>query len=62
MTELADAQQVPAASGLPPHISIWGELADTDHRLLHVDAGGVRTRVLQAGAGDGLRHDRARLV
>ncbi|ODU04933.1 MAG: 2-hydroxy-6-ketonona-2,4-dienedioic acid hydrolase [Pseudonocardia sp. SCN 72-86] len=36
------------------HISIWGELADVDHTLRHVDAGGVRTRVLQAGEGPDL--------
>ncbi|SMD22908.1 alpha/beta fold hydrolase [Kibdelosporangium aridum] len=40
---------------IPEHISIWGELADTDHVLRHVDvplAGHtVRTRVLQAGSG-----------
>ncbi len=41
-------------SGLPEHISIWGELADTDHELRHVDVGGVRTRVRQAGAGPDL--------
>src|SRR3984957_9007547 len=36
---------------LPEHISIWGELADTDHELRHVQVNGVRTRVLQAGSG-----------
>ena len=36
-------------SALSEHISIWGELADVDHVLRHVDVGGVRTRVLQAG-------------
>ena len=36
------------------HISIWGELADVDHELRHVDVGGVRTRVLQAGSGPDL--------
>ncbi|TCK27514.1 alpha/beta fold hydrolase [Pseudonocardia endophytica] len=36
------------------HVSIWGELADVDHELRHVDVGGVRTRVLQAGAGPDL--------
>lgn len=40
---------------LPDHISIWAELADTDHALTHVDvpvgADVVRTRVLQAGCG-----------
>jgi 2-hydroxy-6-oxonona-2,4-dienedioate hydrolase len=39
---------------LPDHISIWAELADTDHQLRHVDVHGVRTRVLQAGAGPDL--------
>ena len=39
---------------LPEHISIWGELADVDHELRHVDVGGVRTRVLQAGSGPDL--------
>ena len=36
------------------HISIWGDLADVDHQIRHVDAGGVRTRVLQAGSGPDL--------
>src|SRR5580704_15147813 len=36
---------------LPDHISIWSELADTDHQLRHVTVDGVRTRVLQAGSG-----------
>jgi 2-hydroxy-6-oxonona-2,4-dienedioate hydrolase len=39
---------------LPEHISIWGELADTDHELRHVDVDGVRTRVLRAGSGPDL--------
>jgi 2-hydroxy-6-oxonona-2,4-dienedioate hydrolase len=39
---------------LPEHISIWGELADTDHELRHVDVAGVRTRVLRAGSGPDL--------
>ena len=39
---------------LPEHISIWGELADTDHELRHVDVHGVRTRVLRAGSGPDL--------
>jgi 2-hydroxy-6-oxonona-2,4-dienedioate hydrolase len=39
---------------LPEHISIWAELADTDHELRHVDVDGVRTRVLRAGAGPDL--------
>ena len=38
-------------SDLPEHISIWGELADTDHELRHVNVRGVRTRVLRAGSG-----------
>ncbi|MBE7189427.1 alpha/beta fold hydrolase [Jatrophihabitans endophyticus] len=42
------------SSALPAHVSIWGELADVDHELRHVDVGGVRTRVLQAGEGDDL--------
>ena len=36
------------------HIGIWGELADVDHQLRHVDVDGVRTRVLQAGSGPDL--------
>jgi 2-hydroxy-6-oxonona-2,4-dienedioate hydrolase len=36
------------------HVSIWGELADVDHQVRHVDAAGVRTRVLQAGSGPDL--------
>src|SRR2546423_15106878 len=39
---------------LPAHISIWGELADVDHELRHVDVDGVRTRVLRAGSGPDL--------
>ena len=42
------------STGIPEHISIWAELADTDHQLSHVDVDGVRTRVLQAGAGPDL--------
>lgn len=40
---------------IPDHISIWGELADLDHVLRHVDVplgdALARTRVLQAGTG-----------
>jgi 2-hydroxy-6-oxonona-2,4-dienedioate hydrolase len=36
---------------LPVHVSIWGEIANVDHQLRHVDVGGVKTRVLQAGSG-----------
>ncbi|MFI5909480.1 alpha/beta fold hydrolase [Dactylosporangium sp. NPDC051541] len=39
---------------LPEHISIWAELADTDHQLQHLDIAGVRTRVLRAGSGPDL--------
>ena len=39
---------------LPEHISIWGELADTDHELRHITVNGVRTRVLRAGSGPDL--------
>ena len=44
---------------IPDHVSIWGELADVDHELRHVavevsGVGGVRTRVLRAGAGPDL--------
>jgi 2-hydroxy-6-oxonona-2,4-dienedioate hydrolase len=35
-------------------VSIWGELADVDHELRHVDVRGVRTRVLRAGSGPDL--------
>ncbi|MEV4314782.1 alpha/beta fold hydrolase [Actinocrispum sp. NPDC049592] len=41
-------------TALPEHISIWGELADVDHGLSHVDVDGVRTRVLRAGSGPDL--------
>ncbi|MEJ2869866.1 alpha/beta fold hydrolase [Actinomycetospora sp. OC33-EN08] len=43
-----------AAPPIPDHVSIWGELADVDHELRHVDVGGVRTRVLRAGSGPDL--------
>src|SRR3954468_9969868 len=39
---------------IPEPISSGGELADVDHELRHVDVGGVRTRVLRAGAGPDL--------
>lgn len=39
---------------LPEHISIWGELADTDHELRHITVNGVCTRVLRAGSGPDL--------
>jgi 2-hydroxy-6-oxonona-2,4-dienedioate hydrolase len=45
---------LPANTSLPEHISIWAELADTDHELRHVDVHGVRTRVLRAGTGPDL--------
>jgi 2-hydroxy-6-oxonona-2,4-dienedioate hydrolase len=41
-------------TAIPDHISIWGELANVDHQLRHVDVAGVRTRVLQAGSGPDL--------
>jgi 2-hydroxy-6-oxonona-2,4-dienedioate hydrolase len=41
-------------SDLPEHISIWSELADVDHEVLHLDVAGVRTRVLRAGSGPDL--------
>ncbi|MBK1784892.1 alpha/beta fold hydrolase [Prauserella cavernicola] len=34
-------------------MSIWTELADVDFRQAYVDAGGIRTRSLQAGPEDG---------
>jgi len=33
-------------------MTIWTELADVDFSLGHVDAGGLRTRTLQAGRGE----------
>jgi 2-hydroxy-6-oxonona-2,4-dienedioate hydrolase len=41
-------------NAIPAHVSIWGELGDVDHTLRHLDVGGVRTRVLQAGSGPDL--------
>jgi 2-hydroxy-6-oxonona-2,4-dienedioate hydrolase len=35
-------------------VSIWSELATTEHRLHYVDVDGVRTRVLEAGHGPAL--------
>jgi 2-hydroxy-6-oxonona-2,4-dienedioate hydrolase len=54
MTVLPEQSRLPERMGLPEHISIWGELADTDFELRHVDVGGVRTRVLRAGSGPDL--------
>jgi 2-hydroxy-6-oxonona-2,4-dienedioate hydrolase len=48
-TELA-----PGVSTVHDHLSIWGDLWDVDHELRHIDAGGIRTRVLQAGSGPDL--------
>lgn len=33
-------------------MTLWTELTETDHRLAFVDAGGLRTRALQAGVGE----------
>ncbi|MGW2514827.1 alpha/beta fold hydrolase [Streptomyces scopuliridis] len=33
-------------------MSIWTDLAGVEFRLTHVDAGGIRTRALQAGSGE----------
>jgi 2-hydroxy-6-oxonona-2,4-dienedioate hydrolase len=41
-------------TALPEHISIWGELANVDHEVHHVDVAGIRTRVLRAGSGPDL--------
>lgn len=41
-------------SAQTPHVSIWGELADVDHELGHIDVAGERTRVLRAGSGPDL--------
>jgi hypothetical protein len=55
---LASGGSAPDHPRRPPsalaHVSIWGELGDVDHSLRHVDVGGVRTRVLQAGSGPDL--------
>lgn len=40
---------VPATT--PRQTSVWADLWDLDLRLRHVDAGGIRTRVLEAGQG-----------
>lgn len=54
MSTTAESTSAPTTTGVPEHVSIWGELADTDHELLHLDVAGVRTRVLRAGAGPDL--------
>jgi 2-hydroxy-6-oxonona-2,4-dienedioate hydrolase len=36
------------------HVSIWGDLAGVDLRQRTVDAGGIATRVLEAGSGPAL--------
>src|ERR1700679_2321798 len=41
-----------AATGL--HVSIWADLLGVDLRQHFVDAGGIRTRVLEAGSGPAL--------
>lgn len=55
MTENSSAMITTTGPPIPEHIGIWGELADVDHTLRHVDvslAGQVvRTRLLQAGSG-----------
>jgi 2-hydroxy-6-oxonona-2,4-dienedioate hydrolase len=38
----------------PEHVSVWHELWRVAHELRYVDVAGVRTRVLQAGAGPDL--------
>lgn len=35
-------------------MSIWNRLADMEYKLSYVDAGGIRTRVLEAGEGEPL--------
>jgi 2-hydroxy-6-oxonona-2,4-dienedioate hydrolase len=42
----------PAATGT--HVSIWADLLGVDLRQHFVDAGGIRTRVLEAGSGPAL--------
>jgi 2-hydroxy-6-oxonona-2,4-dienedioate hydrolase len=44
----------PRVSTVQQHTSIWGDLWNLDHELRHIDVGGVRTRVLQAGSGPDL--------
>jgi 2-hydroxy-6-oxonona-2,4-dienedioate hydrolase len=36
------------------HASVWAELADVEFSQRYVDAGGIRTRVLEAGSGEPL--------
>jgi 2-hydroxy-6-oxonona-2,4-dienedioate hydrolase len=47
-----------ATTSTPPisgtHVSIWGELVGVDLRQHHVEANGIRTRVLEAGSGPAL--------
>ncbi len=57
MTTTAPSPQhaVPTpASTVHDHISVWGDLWNLDHELRHIDVGGVRTRVFQAGSGPDL--------
>ena len=51
---MSTTETAPESPPIPDHVSVWGELADVDHQLRHVDVGGIRTRVLQAGAGPDL--------
>jgi 2-hydroxy-6-oxonona-2,4-dienedioate hydrolase len=44
----------PALPATGTHISIWGDLLGVDLHQRFVDAGGVRTRVLEAGDGPAL--------
>jgi 2-hydroxy-6-oxonona-2,4-dienedioate hydrolase len=37
-----------------PQLSVWGDLWTQPHTVGYVDAGGIRTRVLQAGEGEPL--------
>lgn len=50
MTTTIPAQPPTSVRAWP---SFWATLADVDHALTWVDAGGVRTRALQAGPADG---------
>jgi 2-hydroxy-6-oxonona-2,4-dienedioate hydrolase len=51
---MTSTEVAPGVAAVADHLSIWGDLWNLDHEVRHIDVGGVRTRVLQAGSGPDL--------